>query len=200
MYLVELRPCAKLVMPSSSLMPSRKQVLPEPLGPVATLIPSISSGIGSGRSDPQWTNWTSSIRGIVPLPLCFLDAGLEPPGHFVDRWAGLESPGALVHRGAGLEAPRPPVQLRGPDPQVGEPLVAADQGPGLVGGARLVQGVQQGPGLNPPLAQGQVAGPGQPFQHAGQAGAVQPRPQQLGQVAAGAPGLVRPPLGPGGVR
>src|SRR4029450_14135436 len=57
---------AKLVTPSSSLMPSRKQVLPEPLGPVATLIPSISRGMGSGRSDPQWTSWTSSIRGIVP--------------------------------------------------------------------------------------------------------------------------------------
>jgi len=53
MYLVELRPSAKLVMPSSTLMPSRKQVLPEPFGPVATLIPSVSSGTGSGRNDPQ---------------------------------------------------------------------------------------------------------------------------------------------------
>src|SRR5215218_1405284 len=128
-------------------MPSRKQVLPEPLGPVATLMPSISSGIGSGRRDPQWTSCTSSILGIAP------------PIHWV-----------------------PPVELRGPAPQVGQPLVAADQSPGLVGGARLVQRVQQRPGLDPALAQGQVAGLGQPLEHAGQPGAVQPRPEQLCQV------------------
>src|SRR5215207_8840423 len=134
-------------------MPSRKQVLPEPLGPVATLMPSINSGIGSGRSDPQWTNWTSSIRGIVLLP---------------------------------------PVKFRGPLAQVGQALVAGQQGPGLVGGARLVQGVQQRPGLDPALAQGQVAAPAQALEHAGQA-AVQPRPQQLGQVVG-----VEPVLAGGG--
>src|SRR4029450_40744 len=108
-------------------MPSRKQVLPEPLGPVATLMPSISSGIGSGRSDPQWTSCTSSILGIdvlPPVPRCFLLA----------------------------------VELGGPAPQVGQALVAGDQAPGLVGGARLVERVQQRPGLDPALAQGQVAG------------------------------------------
>src|SRR4029450_11022143 len=104
-------------------MPSRKQVLPEPLGPVATLMPSISSGIGSGRSDPQWTSCTSSILGI---------AWFSP----------------LL----------PPVELGGPAPQVGQALVAGDQAPGLVGGARLVERVQQRPGLDPALAQGQVAG------------------------------------------
>src|SRR5829696_3337094 len=161
MYRWELRPGAKLVTPHSSLMPSRKQVLPEPLGPVATLMPSISSGIGSGRSDPQWTSCTSSILGIAPPIL----------------W------------GARLEPPRPPVsplllavELGGPAPQVGQALVAGDQAPGLVGGAWLVERVQQRPGLDPALAQGQVAGPGQALEHAGQAAAVQPRPQQLGQV------------------
>src|SRR5215207_3501729 len=117
-------------------MPSRKQVLPEPLGPVATLMPSISSGIGSGRSDPQWTSCTSSILGNVLLPPILL-----PP--------------ILLHR-----VLLHPVQLGGPAPQVGQALVAGDQAAGLVGGARLVQRVQQRPGLDPALAQGQVAGPG----------------------------------------
>src|SRR5918999_704113 len=125
-------------------MPSRKQVLPEPLGPVATLMPSISSGIGSGRSDPQWTSWTSSIRGIV----------LAPP---------------LVLL---------PVQFRNLAAQVGQALVAGDQGPGLLGRAGLVEGVKQRPGLHPALAQGQVAGPAQPLQHLPQAGAVQPGLEQ----------------------
>src|SRR5829696_7509578 len=146
-------------------MPSRKQVLPEPLGPVATLMPSISSGIGSGRSDPQWTSCTSSILGNVLLPPILL--------HRV-----------LLH----------PVQLGGPAPQVGQALVAGDQAAGLVGGARLVQRVQQRPGLDPALAQGQVAGPGQALEHAGQAGAIEPGPQQLGQVVRVHPGF------PGGAR
>src|SRR5215207_4322370 len=142
-------------------MPSRKQVLPEPLGPVATLMPSISSGIGSGRSDPQWTSWTSSIRGIA----------LRPP---------VPVPVPVV----------PAIQLRRPAPEVGEALVAGQQGPRLLGGAGLVQGVQQRPGLDPTLAQGQVAGPAQALEHAGKA-AVQPRPQQLGQVVGVEPALVR---------
>src|SRR4029450_4663947 len=131
MYRCELRPGAKLVTPSSSLIPSRKQVLPEPLGPVATLIPSTSRGIGSGRSDPQWTSCTSSIRGIVPPR--FLVARFLVARFVVARF--------LVA-----------VELGGPAPQVGEALVAGDQGSGLVGGARLVQGVEQRPRLDPPLA------------------------------------------------
>src|SRR4029453_9249442 len=118
-------------------MPSRKQVLPEPLGPVATLMPSISRGIGSGRSDPQWTSWTSSIRGIV----------LAPP-------LGVR----LLRLFSG--------ELGGPAAQGGQALVAGQQGRGLVGGGRLVQAVQQRPGLDPALAQGQVAGPGQALKHA----------------------------------
>src|SRR6266545_3014377 len=161
MYLAELRPGAKLVIPSSSLMPSRKQVLPLPLGPVATLIPSTSSGIGSGRSDPQWTSWTSSILGI---------AAPDPPG---------------------------PPQLRGPPPQVGQPLVAADQRPGRLGRLRLVERVEQGAGLDPSLAQGQVAGTIQMLERAGQAGAVEPGAEQLGQVVEVQPRLAGRLPGPG---
>src|SRR3954469_10701026 len=73
-------------VPSSSLIPSRNAVLPAPLGPVATLIPSTASGMVSGRNGPHHTNWTSSTCGIGLL-LCVsaLDEALEKeaPHHLV---------------------------------------------------------------------------------------------------------------------
>src|SRR6266498_5400018 len=48
-------------------------------------------------------------------------------------------------------------ELGGAAAQVGEPLVAGEQLPGLVGGLPVVEDLQQRPGEQLPLAQGQIA-------------------------------------------
>src|SRR5437867_1947862 len=120
-------------------MPSRKQVLPDPFGPVATFTPPVSSGTGSGRSDPQPTSCTSSIRG-TPLPALHEARILE----------------AAILRGARR------LQLGGAAGEVGEALVAREQGAGALGGAVVLQGVQQRAGAQDALVADEEAGALQP--------------------------------------
>src|SRR5215218_446241 len=101
------RRCLRSVTPRISLSASRHEVLPEPFGPVATLIPSSANSIGSGRRNDQWTACSCSNCGIFGLLLGLEAAEIAAAQEMFEQLVGAGIGGDVVECGQvrpGVEA------------------------------------------------------------------------------------------------